>query len=114
MNKFFRATLVGVLLLSAGIPRASFAIPVPPPVAPVVAGGTGATTGAAVIGGFLGFVAALDLYDIIRRTTCSGDFLHLGGPGFTAPITPDMNVLPVMCVPVPIDRDRQHHRDRQP
>jgi hypothetical protein len=108
MNKFVRAALLSAVVSTAGFPKTSFAIPVLPP-APVISGGAGATAGAAVVGGFLALVAALDLYDIIRRTTCSGDFLHLGGPGFTSPITPGMTILPVMCVPAPTDRNRHRH-----
>jgi hypothetical protein len=33
-------------------------------------------------------------YDLIRRTTCAGDFLKFGGPGFDRPIKPTDNVLP--------------------
>jgi hypothetical protein len=37
-------------------------------------------------------------YDLLRRTTCSGDFLGLGGPGFTTPITPASgNVMIPQC-----------------
>jgi len=35
-----------------------------------------------ISGGFLGFVAVLAGYDLLRRTTCIGDPLGLGGPGF--------------------------------
>ena len=56
----------------------------PPPPATVAAGAS-STAGAVATGAFLGLVAALDIYDIIRRTTCSGDFLHFGGPGCTEP-----------------------------
>jgi hypothetical protein len=48
-------------------------------------------------------------YDLIRRTTCSGDFLGLGGPGFTTPITPASgNVMIPQCplVKKPVVRAR--------
>jgi hypothetical protein len=70
------------------LPTQSFAI-VPPPL-PVVTGGAaggGASTGAAgAAGGIIGVAAFFVFYDLVRRTTCSGDFLGLGGPGFTTPI----------------------------
>jgi hypothetical protein len=108
MNKLTRATVVGALMFTAGIPNTAFAIPVLPPAPPPIAAGTSGAAGAAATGGFIGFVALLDLYDIIRRTSCSGDFLYLGGPGFTTPITPGMNILPPpKCVPIPAHRHRK-------
>eukprot|EP01037_Dinobryon_pediforme_P012072 gene12072-12162_t len=48
--------------------------------------------------GIISLVAALGFYDIVRRTTCSGDFLSLGGPGFDKAMTPAGNSLvPVNC-----------------
>lgn len=61
---------------------------VQPPV-PVVTNG-----GAWYAGGIIITAAVLVTYDIVRRTTCSGDFLNLGGPGFTTRIGPNDNVLP--------------------
>jgi hypothetical protein len=52
--------------------------------------------GAAATTGFLGFVAVLAGYDLLRRTTCSGDFLGLGGPGFGEPM-PNGNVMIPQC-----------------
>ncbi|MGL4289218.1 MAG: hypothetical protein ACRCVA_22900 [Phreatobacter sp.] len=50
-------------------------------------------------GSLIGVVSFLAVYDIIRRTSCSGDFLRLGGPGFGEPIRPTDNVLvPRRCV----------------
>src|SRR5262245_4931393 len=60
----------------------------PPKVVPIVTTGTSGAAGAAATGGFIGVVAALVGYDLLRRTTCIGDTLGLGGPGFTTPITP--------------------------
>lgn len=45
-------------------------------------------------GSIIGTAAVLVTYDIVRRTTCAGDFLNLGGPGFTTRIGPNDNVLP--------------------
>lgn len=86
------------LMATAIMPTPSFAIvPVPPP--PVIVGGGGSGAGGA--GGVIGVAGFLVLYDLIRRTTCSGDFLGLGGPGFSTPITVGQNVLtPVKCKPV--------------
>ena len=85
MNKRVAAVVAATLMMTAIVPTASYAI-VPPPHPPVVVttGGGGAGGGAA--GGIIGVAAFLATYDLIRRTTCSGDFLHLGGPGFTTPI----------------------------
>ena len=79
MSKLLRAFLAATLLMAVAPNRASAVIPPAP--APVVFGSAGAGAGAAITGGFLGFIALLVTYDLIRRTTCSGDFLHLGGPG---------------------------------
>jgi hypothetical protein len=109
MNKYLRAALASALVLTAGIPNAAFAVPVPVP-APIFAGGTSGAAGAAATGGFLGFVGLLVTYDIIRRTTCSGDFLNLGGPGFTSPITSAMSIItPPVCAPIPMARHRKKH-----
>jgi len=53
--------------------------------------------GPAGAGILIGVASVLGLYDILRRTTCSGDFLGLGGPGFDEPIRPNQNVLPPRC-----------------
>jgi hypothetical protein len=94
MRKFASAAIAGVMLATAAASTPANALAPPPPPA-----GAAASAGAWWVGGFIGIVAALDLYDIIRRTTCSGDFLNLGGPGFTSAITPPMNVLPPQCRP---------------
>ena len=63
------------------------------PVAPVVVHhGVGAAAGPAI--GIIGVVSALVFYDIIRRTTCAGDFLGFGGPGFSAPMKVGDNAMP--------------------
>jgi hypothetical protein len=116
MGNFVRAAATIALLFTTVAPNPAFALapvpivpvpivpapiaPAPQPVPHVVGGSAGA--GAAVTGGFLGFVGLLVSYDLIRRTTCSGDFLQLGGPGFTDPITPAMAVLPPRCAPRPL------------
>jgi len=65
-------------------------------VVPIASHGTSGAAGAAAVGGFLGFVAVLAGYDLLRRTTCSGDFLGLGGPGFGEPL-PNGNVMTPQC-----------------
>lgn len=105
MNKFVRAAVASAFVFAAVVPNtASSAMPVPVVHA---AAGTSSAAGAAVAGGFIGFVALLDIYDIVRRTSCSGDFLGLGGPGFDQPITPLMNVLPPMCQTAPKARHKK-------
>jgi hypothetical protein len=101
MNKFVHAALATAIVFTAVVPNRAFALaPAPVPVPVPFAGGASAGAGAAVAGGFIGFVALLVTYDLVRRTSCSGDFLGLGGPGFTTPITPGMSVLaPPKCVP---------------
>ena len=98
MNKFARAAMASAIVFTAVVPNTAFAVvPVPPPIP--MAGGAGA--GAAVTGGFIGFVGLLVTYDLIRRTSCSGDFLGFGGPGFSEPITPAMSVItPPICAPI--------------
>ena len=59
-------------------------------------GGGAGGAGAAAAGGIIGVAAFLAGYDLIRRTTCSGDFLYLGGPGFTEPM-PNGNVMIPQC-----------------
>jgi hypothetical protein len=67
----------------------------PLPACPV-AGGT-SSAGAAATGGFIGFVALLAAYDFVRRTTCIGDPLRLGGPGFSEKMPPVGSILPPQC-----------------
>ncbi|MBN8941152.1 MAG: hypothetical protein J0H01_16730 [Rhizobiales bacterium] len=62
---------------------------------PAPVGGVWAT------GSLIGVAAALGIYDLVRRTSCTGDFLKLGGPGFGEPIRPSDNVLvPRQCAGV--------------
>ena len=118
MGNFVRAAAASALVFTIVAPNPAFAL-VPAPIVPVPmvpapiapapqpvphVGGGSAGAGAAITGGFLGFVGLLVSYDLIRRTTCSGDFLQLGGPGFTQPITPAMTVLPPRCAPVPVSK----------
>ena len=63
-----------------------------------------------ISGTIIGVAALLGIYDITRRTSCVGDFLHLGGPGFGRTITPNDSVLtPPACNCAEISRPRQAH-----
>ncbi len=95
MTKFSRyavaALCAAALFTSITRPvNAAFVLPPAPPAGAAAAGGSGAA-GAGI---FIGIVALLDIYDFTRRTTCLGDPLKLGGPGFTSAIKPTDNTLP--------------------
>jgi hypothetical protein len=97
MNIFIRIATATAFVFAAIVPNNVSAMLAPPP-PPVVGAGTSSAVGVAVATGFIGFVGSLVAYDIIRRTTCSGDFLNLGGPGFTSPITSTMSIItPPIC-----------------
>ncbi|QCK86109.1 hypothetical protein E8L99_10275 [Phreatobacter aquaticus] len=85
LTRLAAAALVAVSLVALS-PRESRADMVPVPVASNAAGLWGT-------GSIVGIASFLVVYDLIRRTSCSGDVLKLGGPGFGQPITPSMNVL---------------------
>ncbi len=106
MSKFVYAAVIAAFAFTATIPAASAAAAPPPP--PVVPGTTASTAGAWATGGFLGVVAALDIYDFVRRTTCSGDFLGLGGPGFGEPLKVGMNVMTPQCPVVQKTKSKKH------
>jgi predicted DNA-binding ribbon-helix-helix protein len=94
------ATLMCASALTAFFPYPASAWcppPVPPPAPPIIAHGTSGAAGAGAAAGFIGFVAVLVGYDLLRRTTCVGDFLYLGGPGFTEKM-PNGNVMIPQCV----------------
>ena len=95
MKKQVSAALVAALIATTILPTQSFAlVPLPPPPGPPPGGGGGA--GGA--GGVIGVAAFFVIYDLIRRTTCSGDFLRLGGPGFTTKIKAGDTILtPPVC-----------------
>jgi hypothetical protein len=110
MNKVVSAVTAATLLLAAMIPNQASAVcygqycqPKPPK---IFHGGGSSGAGAAAAGGFIGFVALLAGYDLLRRTTCSGDFLRLGGPGFSEPMPTTGNVLPPQCRPPTVVRTR--------
>jgi hypothetical protein len=77
---------------------ADTAFAAPGPIIPCpVTGGTSSAAGAAATGGFIGFVAFLAAYDFVRRTTCIGDPLRLGGPGFSEKMPAAGSILPPQC-----------------
>jgi hypothetical protein len=99
MKKCVIAVSAVALMTTAVLPTQSFAIVPVVPLGPVATGGGGAGAGAA--GGIIGVAAFLAVYDLIRRTSCSGDFLGLGGPGFTTPINAGTgNVMIPQCRPI--------------
>lgn len=106
MNKFVCAAAIAALAFTAAVPTTASAVMVAKPFVPAAT--TSSAAGAAAVGGFIGFVAALDIYDLIRRTTCSGDFLRLGGPGFSEPLKVGMNVLTPQCPVVHKTKRKKH------
>src|SRR5262249_6740458 len=92
------ATLMCAVVLTSSFSTTASAWypPKPPAPAPIIPHGTSEAAGAAATAGFIGFVAVLAGYDLLRRTTCVGDFLYLGGPGFTEKM-PNGNVMIPQC-----------------
>ena len=99
-NRMLRLTAAVLACVVAGLSffstTASAWYPPHPPAPPIITHGTSGAAGAAASAGFIGFVAALAGYDLLRRTTCVGDFLYLGGPGFTEKM-PNGNVMIPQC-----------------
>lgn len=95
MKKSVSVAVAAVILATTVVQTPSFATVAVPPPPPPPGGGGGAGGGA---GGIIGIAAFFVAYDLIRRTTCSGDFLHLGGPGFTTKIkVGDSVLIPRKC-----------------
>lgn len=63
-------------------------------VIPVAVGGGTTVKWTAV--GIIGVAGILVTYDIMRRFGCTGDFLKLGGPGFTSPAR-NAAIMPPRC-----------------
>ena len=98
LRKFVSAALIGAVALTTSLPTTASAfvyLPKPPPIIPHSTGTSGAA-GAGATAGFIGFVAILAGYDLLRRTTCIGDPWRLGGPGFTEKM-PNGNVMIPQC-----------------
>jgi predicted DNA-binding ribbon-helix-helix protein len=97
MLRITAVTLACLVALTSFPTTASAWYPPKPPAAPpIITHGTSGAAGAAATAGFLGFVAVLAAYDLLRRTTCVGDFLYLGGPGFSEKM-PNGNVMIPQC-----------------
>ena len=104
-NGMLRLTATALTLavaLTASFPTTASAwypppvpVAVPPPPS-IITHGTSGAAGAGATAGFIGFVAVLVGYDLLRRMTCVGDFLYLGGPGFTEKM-PNGNVMIPQC-----------------
>jgi hypothetical protein len=98
LRKLTAAALIGAVALTTSLPTTASAFvyhPKPPPIIPHSTGTSGAA-GAGATAGFIGFVAILAGYDLLRRTTCIGDPWRLGGPGFTEKM-PNGNVMIPQC-----------------
>ena len=98
--RIIAATMICAIALTASFPTTASAWYYPPKPPPIIPHSTGASAaaGAGATAGFIGFVAILAGYDLVRRTTCIGDPWGLGGPGFTTPITPASgNVIIPQC-----------------
>ncbi len=93
MRKFACAAIASAFVVTAVAPNTASAAPV---AHPAVFAASSSTAGAWAAGGIIGVAAFLVSYDLIRRTTCSGDFISLGGPGFTEPL-PNGNVMIPQC-----------------
>jgi predicted DNA-binding ribbon-helix-helix protein len=98
MLRLTAVTLACAVALTSSFPTTASAWypPKPPAAPPIITNGTSGAAGAAATAGFLGFVAVLAGYDLFRRTTCVGDFLYLGGPGFSEKM-PNGNVMIPQC-----------------
>ena len=110
MKKRVSVVLAASLMTTVLIPTESFAMAAVVHPAPIISGG-GSGAGAGAAGGVIGVAAFFVVYDLIRRTSCSGDFLGLGGPGFSTPITVENVITPPKCGPIPRKRHpRKRHR----
>ena len=107
MKKVMCAVVASAFMFATIAPNTASAKPVPVPV--VFTHGTSSAAGAAAVGGFIGFVAFLVTYDLVRRTTCIGDPLMLGGPGFSEPMPATGNILPPQCKVVAYKGKRHRH-----
>lgn len=108
MKKFLLATAVSLSLVVNSVAAIAPVVVTPTIIPPPPHSGAW-SAGAAGATGFIAFVAALAGYDLIRRWTCSGDFLHLGGPGFTEPMPKVGNVkAPPYCGFMNIVKKKQY------
>jgi hypothetical protein len=101
MKKRVSVVLAASLMTMVLIQTKSFAMVAVAHPVPIISGGG---SGAGAAGGVIGVAAFFVVYDLIRRTSCSGDFLGLGGPGFSTPITVENIITPPKCGPIPRKR----------
>jgi hypothetical protein len=106
MKKVTRAAIASAFVFAAIAPNTASAVPAPV-VHPAVVAGSSSTAGAWAAGGVIGVATFLASYDLIRRTSCSGDFLALGGPGFSEPM-PNGNVMIPQCPTVHKGKRHKH------
>lgn len=85
------AAVAAVLSASAIVAAAPAAAQVRPPYV-----GASATVKWSTVG-IIGVAGALVGYDLIRRFSCTGDFLKLGGPGFDGPVGNNAVMPPRRC-----------------
>lgn len=107
MNNVLRVAVASAFVFAAIAPNTASAVPPPPPVHHAVISGS-STAGIAATTGFLGFVAFLATYDFVRRTTCIGDPLALGGPGFSEPMPAAGSIIPPKCPLFTKGKGRKH------
>lgn len=89
--RIFRPVAASVVAASLVLGVCETALASGPPPAPTTSSVSG---GIWASGTVIGVATMLGLYDIVRRNTCAGDFLHFGGPGFDRPLTPSDNAVP--------------------
>jgi hypothetical protein len=91
--------VVSARSLTAIVPKTSSASPLRHP-----AGSSSAA------GNFIGFVAALDLYDPIHCATCNGTYPGRDGPGFSDPLKVGMNATTSQCPVIHKTKRNKHHQ----
>lgn len=92
MNKFVKTAAAAAMLGGLALAPTQASASLCPPV--VAAGGAASAAPALTV---IGIAAFLSAYDFTRRTTCLGDPLGLGGPGFSTAIKPTDNVMIPQC-----------------
>jgi hypothetical protein len=90
MNKFVKTAAAAAMLGGLALAPTQASAVACLPVAAAAASAAPAYT-------VIGIAAFLTAYDFTRRTTCIGDPLGLGGPGFSTAVKPTDNVLIPQC-----------------
>ena len=94
MKKFVIAASAAALFATSAVLPARAA---PAPIYLGAYGGTTFASGAWFPTSIIAIATLAMTYDLGRRTTCAGDTLNLGGPGFSSKIKPTDNVLTPQC-----------------